>query len=221
MFTGLIEEIGRVANVVRAGGGASITIGCERVMEGVRTGDSICINGACQTVTAVERGSFTVFASRVTASVTTLGSFAQGRNVNLERAMTPSSRFGGHFVQGHVDGRGRIDRIEKDPMGIRVRVTAGPDIRKYIVDKGSAAVDGISLTVVSCDDAGFALYIIPETVSNTIAAEWKTGDEVNIETDIIAKYVERMLRSMTQGGGQGENGDDRGLLHKLMEEGFV
>lgn len=218
MFTGLIEEIGTVRGVARTGGGITITIGCERVLEGVRTGDSICINGACQTVTAADRGSFTVFASPVTASLTTLGSLNAGRPVNLERAMTPASRFGGHFVQGHVDGRGRIDRVENDPMGMRVRVAAGRDILKYIVEKGSVAVDGISLTVVSCDSAGFTLYLIPETVKQTIAAGWKTGDEVNIEPDILAKYVERMIGPGRTGSGAGDEG---GLLRKLAEGGFV
>lgn len=221
MFTGLIEEVGKVVSVVRAGGGITITVGCERVLEGARTGDSICVNGACQTVTATDRGSFTVFASSVTAAVTTLGSFAPGRRVNLERAMTPASRFGGHFVQGHVDGRGRIDRIEMDPAGMRVRVTAGPEILRYIVEKGSVAVDGISLTVVSCDDAGFVLYLIPETVGNTIVSGWKTGDEVNIEPDIIAKYVERLLGPGKAGGEHGGGGDESGLLRKLAEGGFV
>lgn len=221
MFTGLIEETGRVAGVVRAGGGINITIGCERVLEGVRTGDSICINGACQTVTAADRGSFTVFASAVTASITTLGSFTPGRRVNLERAMTPGSRFGGHFVQGHVDGRGRIDRIDKDAMGMSVRITAAPVVLRYIVEKGSVAVDGISLTVVSCDNAGFTLYLIPETMGNTIASGWKTGDEVNIEPDILAKYVERMLQPGNAGTGHGEDGNESGLMRKLAEGGFA
>lgn len=221
MFTGLIEETGKVLSVVRAGDGINITIGCERVLAGVRNGDSICVNGACQTVTAADRGSFTVFASSVTASVTTLGSFTPGRKVNLERAMTPASRFGGHFVQGHIDGRGRIDRIEKDVMGMRVRIAAAPGILKYLVEKGSVAVDGISLTVVACDDAGFTLYLIPETLENTIVPLWKTGDEVNIEADILAKYVERMMRPGAAGAGHGEDGDESGLMRKLAEGGFV
>lgn len=218
MFTGLIEEVGKVTGVARAGGGITITVACKRVLDGVRTGDSVCVNGACQTVTAADRGSFTVFASAVTASVTTLGSFAPGRTVNLERAMTPASRFGGHFVQGHVDGRGKIEKMEKDSMGMRVRVAAGPDIMKYIVEKGSVAVDGISLTVVSCDGAGFSLYLIPETMGNTIVTGWKAGDEVNIEPDILAKYVERMLRP---GNAGGSHADEGGLMRKLGEGGFM
>ena len=151
MFTGLIEEIGRIARVQRAGDGLNLTIEAVRVLEGTRVGDSICINGACQTVTAIDARTFTVFASAVTAAVTTLGVFAPGRRVNLERAMTPASRFGGHFVQGHVDGRGSVASIEKDRMGMSVSVSAGPELCRYIVEKGSIAVDGVSLTVVSLD----------------------------------------------------------------------
>ncbi len=217
MFTGLIEEIGNVAAMSRAGDGFHLTINAERALEGIRIGDSICVNGACQTVTAFDGRSFTVFVSAVTASVTTLGSFTAGRRVNLERAMTPSSRFGGHFVQGHVDGRGKVTLIKKDSMGMEVVVTAGPDLGKYIVAKGSVAVDGVSLTVVSSDEKGFTLYFIPETLGNTVVAEWKTGCEVNIEADILAKYVERMLQFRGAGGGSG----DRELMKKLMEEGFA
>jgi len=216
MFTGLIEEIGRVARVMRSGGGLDLTIEATRVLEGTRTGDSICINGACQTVTALDARSFTVFASSVTAEATTLGEFAPGRRVNLERAMTPSSRFGGHFVQGHVDGRGAIGSVDRDARGMRVAVAVGPDLRRYIVEKGSVAVDGVSLTVVSLAPEGFVLYIIPETIGNTTASAWKAGDRVNIETDILARYVERMLRPP-----EGTGGGDGGLMRKLAEGGFV
>jgi riboflavin synthase len=217
MFTGLIEEIGRVARVTRSGGGLNLTIEAVLVLDGTRTGDSISINGACQTVTAIDARSFTVFASSVTAGVTTFGDFTPGRRVNLERAMTPSSRFGGHFVQGHVDGKGSIESIEKDRMGMRVSVAAGPELRRYIVDRGSIAVDGVSLTVVSLTPAGFTLYIIPETISGTVISGWKAGDRVNLETDILAKYVERMLQSRERGGDH-EGGS---MMTKLAEGGFV
>ncbi len=217
MFTGLIEEIGKVGAVSRAGDGLQLTINAERVLEGTRIGDSICINGACQTVTALGSGSLTVFVSTVTASVTTLGSFTAGRKVNLERAMMPSSRFGGHFVQGHVDGRGAVDSIGKDSMGMRVKITVSPVLCRYIVGKGSVAVDGVSLTVVSSDEKGFTLYFIPETLGNTIVSEWKTGSEVNIEVDILAKYVERML----QPAGTDNRSGDKDIKKKLAEEGFM
>ncbi|HOD14048.1 MAG TPA: riboflavin synthase [Spirochaetota bacterium] len=217
MFTGLIEEIGRVARVQRAGDGLNLVIEAALVLEGTRTGDSICINGACQTVTAMDARTFTVFASGVTAAVTTLGGFAPGRRVNLERAMTPASRFGGHFVQGHVDGRGSVASIDRDRMGMGVTVSAGPELRRYIVEKGSIAVDGVSLTVVSLTPAGFTLYIIPGTLNGTVIPEWRAGDSVNIETDILAKYVERMLDARGQGGVT----DGGGLMTKLAEGGFV
>jgi len=158
-----------------------------------------------------------VFASGVTAAVTTLGGFAPGRRVNLERAMTPASRFGGHFVQGHVDGRGSVASIDRDRMGMGVTVSAGPELRRYIVEKGSIAVDGVSLTVVSLTPAGFTLYIIPGTLNGTVIPEWRAGDSVNIETDILAKYVERMLDARGQGGVT----DGGGLMTKLAEGGFV
>ncbi len=221
MFTGLIEEIGRVMSTGRAGDGLLLTIAADEVLEGTRVGDSICINGACQTVTAIDGRSFTVFVSSVTASVTTLGAFAPGRRVNLERAMTPSSRFGGHFVQGHVDGRGRIGKIEKDSMGMRVNITVAPELGRYIVEKGSIAVDGVSLTVVSLIEGGCTLYFIPETLLNTAVSEWKPGDEVNVEVDVIAKYVERSLQSIKTGGSRGEPSGDGSLMKKLMEGGFV
>jgi len=221
MFTGLIEEIGRVISTSRAGDGMHLKIAAAHVLEGTQTGDSICINGACQTVTAIDGRSCTVFVSSVTASVTTLGEFAPGRRVNLERAMTPASRFGGHFVQGHVDGRGRIERIDKNSAGIRVSASVGPELGKYIVEKGSIAVDGVSLTVVTLVDKGFTLYFIPETISNTTVSEWKTGDAVNVEVDILAKYVERSLQFMKTGGKQGGSDGQDSFLKKLMEEGFV
>lgn len=217
MFTGLIEEIGRVARVQSAGDGLNLVIEAALVLKGTRTGDSICINGACQTVTAIDARTFTVFASGVTAAVTTLGGFAPGRRVNLERAMTPASRFGGHFVQGHVDGRGSVASIDRDRMGLGVTVSAGPELRRYIVEKGSIAVDGVSLTVVSLTPAGFTLYIIPGTLNGTVIPEWRAGDSVNIETDILAKYVERMLVARGQGGVT----DGGGLMAKLAEGGFV
>jgi riboflavin synthase len=217
MFTGLIEEIGKIASVARSGDGFLLKINAERVLEGTAVGDSISINGACQTVTARDDRSFTVFVSAVTAGITTLGGFTVGRRVNLERAMTPASRFGGHFVQGHVDGRAKIGQIEKSPSGERAVLTLPSDLRKYVVEKGSIAADGVSLTVVSVTENGFVLYFIPETLGNTVVSEWKTGDEVNIEVDIIAKYVEKMLYSPKSDGGT----DGRGLLKKLVEEGFA
>lgn len=218
MFTGLIEEVGQVSGMVPSGGGRLLTVGARTVTAGTGIGDSISINGACQTVTAVDARSFTVFVSTVTSTVSTLGSFRQGQRVNLERAMLPTSRFGGHFVQGHVDGTGGIGRIERDAAGLRVEVSLPADIARYVVEKGSVAVDGISLTVVSLASSAFTLYLIPETLSSTIAGDWKVGGRVNIEVDIIAKYVERMVNPGRDGGAPDRDG---GLMRKLAESGFV
>ncbi|MBN2079209.1 MAG: riboflavin synthase [Spirochaetes bacterium] len=218
MFTGMIEETGLVAGITTSGEGLSLTITAREVLKGTRVGDSISVNGACLTVTAVDVGGFTLFVSPVTASVTTLGGFTRGVRVNLERAMAASSRFGGHIVQGHVDGRGRVDRADRDARGMRVTITAAPELRRYIAAKGSVAVDGVSLTVVSLTSSGFMLYIIPETLHKTILGEWKAGDAVNLEVDILAKYVERML---DPAGAGGEDPGDRGLKKKLAEEGYL
>ncbi len=214
MFTGLIEEIGKIRKINISGEGRYITVTAGKVLEDVKIGDSITVNGACQTVTEFGDDYFTVFASKVTCDVTTLGSLNQGSGVNLERAMSPGSRFGGHIVQGHVDGKGKIDSISKDSNGIRIAISAPGEILKYIVEKGSVTVDGISLTVVSLINSGFDLYIIPETISTTTLSEKKPGDEVNIEVDILAKYVEKML-------GNSTTDRDKVLKRKLFEEGFM
>ncbi len=217
MFTGLIEEVGTVKGVMPSGNGLVMDVKAKTVLEGTGAGDSICINGACQTVTRVSGGGFSVFVSTVTASVTTLGSLASGTAVNLERAMTPEKRFGGHIVQGHVDGTGSISMIKKDPGGMAVDVAVDRSLMRYIVAKGSVAVDGISLTVVDVSELGFSLYLIPETLGSTTVPGWKRGDSVNIEVDILAKYVESMLGSRDTGDG---NADNERLRRRLMEEGY-
>ena len=213
MFTGLIEETGLVKSIKRQGEGYLLEIEAGKVLEKTVTGDSISINGACQTVTEISSASFTVFASKVTASLTTLGDFKPGRRVNLERAMTPSSRFGGHIVQGHVDGMGTVSSLLKDSDGLQAVIQAEPEVMRYIVAKGSVALDGISLTVVSTSGKDFVLYLIPETLNNTIIADWKKGSRVNIEVDILAKYVEKMLK-----GGEDK---EESLKKALFEGGFM
>ena len=213
MFTGLIEETGLVKSIKRQGDGYLLEISAEKVLEKTAIGDSISINGACQTVTEIYPTSFTVFVSKVTVSITTLGDFIPGRRVNLERAMTPSSRFGGHFVQGHVDALGTVSSLVKDSDGLQAVIDADPEVMRYIAAKGSVALDGISLTVVSVSNKGFTLYLIPETLNNTIISDWKKGNKVNIEVDILAKYVEKMLKG-------GENKEDA-LKKALYEGGFI
>jgi riboflavin synthase len=164
VFTGLIEEKGTVAGLKVSGEGRLLTVNASAVLEGTRIGDSISINGACQTVTGLQAGSFTVFVSRVTLDVTTLGAFKQGLTVNLERALTLTTRLGGHIVQGHVDFTGRVLSVKKDSTGVEIDVAVEPARMKHIVAKGSIATDGISLTVVETGDSWFRLYLIPETL---------------------------------------------------------
>ena len=213
MFTGLIEETGLVKSIKRQGDGYLLEVSAKKVLEKTVTGDSISINGACQTVTEISSSSFTVFVSKVTASLTTLGDFTAGRRVNLERAMTPSSRFGGHIVQGHIDGTGTVSSLLKDADGLQAVIETDPEVIRYIVAKGSVALDGISLTVVSVSNKGFTLYFIPETLANTIISDWKKGNKVNIEVDILAKYVEKMLK--------GGDGREDTLKKALAEGGFI
>jgi len=211
MFTGIIEEIGTVTSMVQSANGKLISISAHTVLEGTKAGDSICIDGACQTVTQMGNDYFTAFASDVTLSITTLGMLKQGAKVNLERAMQPQGRFGGHFVQGHVDGTGTIVAVKKLPDGLSLMVDVPQSVSMFIVPKGSIAVDGISLTVVHKGKT-IELYCIPETMANTTLSTKKRGDRINLEVDIIAKYVYSMVQSMKDG--------DSSLATKLKDEGF-
>lgn len=211
MFTGIIEEIGVVQSVKQSTNGKLISIHARTVIEGTKVGDSIAIDGACQTVTAIGKDYFTVFASDVTLGITTLGSFKTGTQVNLERAMQPQGRLGGHLVQGHVDATGKIVSLHTLPEGLAISLSVPENINKFVVPKGSIAIDGISLTVVD-KKATIELYCIPETIANTTLAHKKIGDMVNVEVDIIAKYVYYMIQNI-QGG-------DSSLEKKLKEEGF-
>jgi riboflavin synthase len=218
VFTGLVEEIGTVKGLKPQGEGYLLEVEASAVLDGMRIGDSVCVNGACQTVTSIGKNFFQVFVSKVTASVTSLGSFSAGRPVNLERAMTPSSRFGGHIVQGHVDGTAVISSIVRDSRGMDVKIEAPAEIMKYIVARGSVTVDGISLTVVSASETCFSLYLIPETMTKTVISGWKKDGLVNIEVDILAKYVEKMLKG---GGAKNASDGEEGLKKALADGGFL
>jgi riboflavin synthase len=214
MFTGLVEATGLVDSIKPFGEGVMLTVMCKDILEDLSQGDSISIDGACQTVTRFDEQRFSVFVSRVTLSVTTLGSLTKGDSVNLERAMTPASRFGGHIVQGHIDGTGIISSFSQDSTGVECVVETAPEVMKYIAAKGSVAVNGISLTVVSVTSSSFTLYIIPETLSVTTLSQWKKGDQLNVEVDILAKYVEKML-------GNGKGNDEESLKSALAQGGFL
>jgi len=221
VFTGLIEETGSVVSIKESGEGKILEVKGDMVLRETKRGDSISINGACQTVVSMTENTFSVFVSRVTLAVTTLGDFKPGRIVNLERALTLSTRLGGHIVQGHVDFTGKVKKISRDSQGVEIDISVSEANMKYIVGKGSIAVDGISLTVVEIEKEGFRLYLIPETLEVTNIGSWKNGDIVNIETDILARYVERILQfgRIEQGDEPGAN--DESLLKKLAENGYL
>ena len=191
MFTGLIEEIGSVRHVVSGAEWGSIAIGCRNVLSGTKIGDSIAVNGVCLTVTDLKKDGFTADVMAETLHRSSLGTLRQGDPVNLERAMPADGRFGGHIVAGHIDGTGVLSRKERTGNAVLLEISAAPAILYEIVEKGSIAIDGVSLTVVSVSENGFTVSIIPHTGAQTILLEKNTGSTVTLETDVIAKYVRR------------------------------
>ena len=193
MFTGIIEELGRVREVERRGEDARIMIEARTVTEGSRDGDSISVSGVCLTALDVNPDSFAADVSKETLFRSTLGNLKEGSPVNLERAATPATRLGGHIVQGHVDGRGKFLGSQNHGDSWTFRFAYPKEIGKYLVFKGSVAVEGVSLTIANLTDEYFEIAIIPKTLELTNFAQLKAGAEVNLEADVIAKYVERML----------------------------
>lgn len=194
MFTGIIEETGTIRSVKRGTISASLRIEANLVLEDVKVGDSINTNGVCLTVTAFDSHGFEVDVMAETMRRTNLGSLAPGSKVNLERALRLSDRLGGHMVSGHIDGTGTITGIRKEENATWITLSAGSDITRYIVPKGSVALDGISLTVVDVVRTGFSVSIIPHTGEETTLLQKKTGEQVNIECDLTAKYIEKFLK---------------------------
>lgn len=193
MFTGIIEELGRVRNVEQRGDNAYITIQARTVTEETKHGDSIAVNGVCLTALEITADSFAADVSRETLERSTLGSLHPGAPVNLERAITPVTRLGGHIVQGHVDARGKFLSAADHEGSWTVRIEYPIEIARYLVFKGSIAVEGISLTIAALSDNYFEVAIIPKTWEVTNLAHLQPGDAVNLEADMIAKYVERIL----------------------------
>ena len=193
MFTGIVEETGIVDGLELNSNSALIKIRAEKVLEGTKTGDSIAVNGVCLTVTDIKGSTFTADVMAETMRRTNLGSLKKGQKVNLERAMAAGGRFGGHIVSGHIDGTGVISKIQDEQNAKWIFIRAPGDILRLIVPKGSIAIDGISLTVAYLDEESFAVSLIPHTQKETTLAAKKTGDTVNLENDIIAKYTERLL----------------------------
>ena len=193
MFTGIIEEVGTIKLIKRGINSASLVIKAQKVLEGTKIGDSIAVNGICLTVTELFSDSFSADVMHETLNRSALSKLSVKSRVNLERAMQANCRFGGHIVSGHVDGVGKITQIRRDDNAVWYTVSAEQEIIRYIVLKGSITINGISLTVAKVSDNDFSISAIPHTVSNTVLTDLKEGDLVNLETDIIGKYVEKLL----------------------------
>lgn len=192
MFTGIIQDVGRVRSI-QLGDRISTVLIESDIVGAMEIGASIAVNGTCLTAVAVNDDEISVEIGSETLDRTTLGSLETGQSVNLELPMSARSLFDGHIVQGHVDGVGTISSIEREGGSMRLRVEASPDILRYIVEKGSITVDGISLTVAAVSESGFDVAIIPHTIAATAVGSWTVGGRVNLEVDVLAKYVERLL----------------------------
>lgn len=212
MFTGIIEELGVIASSAHTAGGVRLTVEGPIVTGGTADGDSISVNGVCLTALEVQAERFSADISQETLDRTTLGKLEPGARVNLERAVTPATRLGGHIVQGHVDGRGRFISAEHHGGFRTIRISFPPELARYFIYKGSIAVEGISLTIAKLNDADLEIAVIPKTWAMTNLTTLRPGDEVNIEVDMIAKYVEKMLASRSE--------LPRITLETLKEKGF-
>jgi len=193
MFTGIVEEVGTVKSIKSGAVSAELKIEGKTIFSDIHLGDSIAVNGVCLTVTSFDKSTFTADVMHETLNRSSLGALKSGSRVNLERAMAADGRFGGHIVSGHIDGTGKIVSLTKDGIAVWVKISASPEILRLIVEKGSIAIDGISLTVAEVTDKYFQVSIIPHTASNTTLLDKKTGDTVNLENDIVGKYVEKLL----------------------------
>ena len=216
MFTGIVEEIGVVKTVQKSGSSSFIRIEAEKVLSDVQLGDSIAVNGVCLTVTAFDGKIFQADVMNETLKRSSLGALKSGSPVNLERAMAAGGRFGGHIVSGHIDGTGIITDIKNDGIAVWYTISAEAGIMRYIVEKGSIAIDGISLTIAGVDDGSFKVSVIPHTAAQTVLGVKKVGDIVNLENDIIGKYVEKLIKPIEDDSAR--KGVDMGFL---AENGFI
>ena len=215
MFSGIVEVLGDVRSMASGDSGARISIEAGALVEGVKLGDSIAINGACMTVVAFGNSMFEADISPESLRMTNLGDLKAGDKVNLEKALALGDRLGGHMVTGHIDGMGKIRDRKADGDSIWLTVEAPPDVMRYLVFKGSIAVDGISLTVATCDEDSFSIAIIPHTSEHTTLTAKRDGAVVNLEADLIGKYVEKLLLPHAQARAGGVSMD------KLKEHGYA
>ena len=216
MFTGIVEEMGQIRSIVRGASSAVLSIEANLILEDLKIGDSVAVNGVCLTATSIGAGGFTADVMHETLNRSSLGALQKGSHVNLERAMLANGRFGGHIVSGHIDGTGTIGSIQKDDNALWYTILADAKLLRYIVEKGSVTIDGISLTVADVQSDRFAVSLIPHTAKVTILGEKRTGDIVNLETDIIGKYVEKLLKPAEE-----ETKQKSGItMEFLAENGF-
>ena len=219
MFTGIIESIGKIAKMEKRGGDVRLHIATGKLdLSDVVLGDSIAVNGVCLTAVVLPGDGFVADVSNETLSLTSLGQLSTGSPVNLEKALTMSTRLGGHLVSGHVDGLGEVVAKSEDARSIRFTVKAPDELAKYIAHKGSITVDGTSLTVNAVKGAEFELNIVPHTAQETIMSEYEVGRKVNLEVDLVARYLERLLLGDKAADAYAEGGLN---MQKLMEAGFV
>ena len=229
MFTGLIAELGTVERLAEGSTSCQLTVGAQKILPGVKIGDSIAVNGVCLTVVHLQGNRFTADVMPETVRRTTLRQLQPGDRVNLEKALRPTDGLDGHIVQGHVEGVGTIREIAPEGNALVYHIETPKELLRYIVEKGSVAIDGISLTVTETDDTGFSVSLIPHTAKMTTLGYKSVGDSVNLETDILARYVEKMLGLQKTADGlpdsrrteiAGENSEDGLTEAFLRQHGF-
>ncbi|MBP3808275.1 MAG: riboflavin synthase [Eubacterium sp.] len=220
MFTGIIEDIGDIKSIKHEGDSAVLVIHSSKIMDDVKLGDSIAVNGVCLTARSISGNEFTADVMAETLRRSSLGALKPGSKVNLERAMQLGGRFGGHIVSGHIDGTGTIVSMKREANAVWVEISADSKILKLIIEKGSIAIDGISLTVAYVDDKVFKVSVIPHTASETTLLMKKVGDIVNLENDTIGKYVEKLLQPFNEQSSR-KNDKKSVSLETLIESGFM
>ena len=217
MFTGLVAELGTVQRLARQGNSYHLTVGAKKVLQNLKIGDSVAVNGACLTVVRMDDSGFTADVMPETVRLTNIGSLQPGSRVNLERTLRLCDGLDGHIVSGHVEGLGTISEQRPEGIAVVVTIATPPELLKYIIKKGSIAIDGISLTVTEVTDTSFSVSLIPHTAKETTLGIKKVGDSVNLETDILGKYVERMLTWQQKPEGKADTLN----MKTLLENGFV